>query len=64
MPKANSSLPERVTQDGRIAELTTARKAHTADCCSYPIEPNALYYSVTLASAGVSSLWHTRTAFT
>lgn len=56
MPKSNSSLPLRVVEDGRIAELVRSRQPHRANCCSSSIESNVLYYSVTLAGAGLGSI--------
>ena len=49
-------IPTRITVNGKVAELVTARKNYKCDECGYPIVPHSDYYRVTLAGAGLGSI--------
>lgn len=46
----------RIVRNGRIAELTKARKDFVSRCCGLMIEKGSSYYSVTYAGAGLGSI--------
>ncbi len=49
-------IPMRITINGKVAELVTARKTYKCDECGYPIVPHSDYYQITLGGAGLGSI--------
>lgn len=49
-------IPMRITINGKVAELVTARKTYKCDECGYPIVPHSDYYRVTIGGGGLGSI--------
>jgi len=56
MVNRSQLIPIRITVNGKIADLITARKTYKCDECGYPVVPHSDYYMVTLAGAGLGSI--------
>ena len=56
MVTRSNLIPIRITINGKVAELVTARKTYKCDECGYPIVPHSDYYTVTIGGGGLGSI--------
>ncbi|MAF43082.1 MAG: hypothetical protein CMI54_02780 [Parcubacteria group bacterium] len=51
-----AELSLRIREEGRIAELTRARKYHRCSECQELIEKGSQYYAITIGGSGLGSI--------